>query len=516
MFTPLASSTCVVAEQRGGVASALLEGVSKMGDDALTVRARELAGEISAAEANLAAVLAEIERREIHSQWECRNIERFAGWHLQQSPSRARGLADVGRAMAELPVLAEAVADGTLGFDKARSIARVAAPDTESALVELALHATTAQTQRICGKWRKTEARDSPDPDGQPADGHPTVMVIKGDDGITLTIRFDHVRGELVLASIEAEARAVRAERADAAALDPANVNDPDGVPACDEDRAVEKLTQAEWRALGLLRLAERSAAEQPEGLQRSGFDTTVVVHVGIDTLYGPDLPDAADRSARPERDEMCELEPSGVRLRRDIARWLACDAGLLTVIEDRDGNPLHIGRRHSIIPVALRRAVMARYRTCAWPGCVATAVQLHHVQHRSDHGHDDVENLVPECLEHHVVIHLEGIWITRDPDGTLHHWRRDGAEIVANPAAGHTPVSDALAAPAKLTNRRLDLGADPDETSRQPRWHGDPLHLGDCIEAIEARRDAALRRTNPTRDAPAIRYDTGPPPNLN
>jgi hypothetical protein len=194
-----------------------------MGDDALTVRARELAGEISAAEANLAAVLAEIERREIHSQWECRNIERFAGWHLQQSPSRARGLADVGRAMAELPVLAEAVADGTLGFDKARSIARVAAPDTESALVELALHATTAQTQRICGKWRKTEARDSPDPDGQPADGHPTVMVIKGDDGITLTIRFDHVRGELVLASIEAEARAVRAERADAAALDPAN-----------------------------------------------------------------------------------------------------------------------------------------------------------------------------------------------------------------------------------------------------------------------------------------------------
>ena len=45
-----------------------------------------------------------------------------------------------------------------------------------------------------------------------------------------------------------------------------------------------------------------------------------------------------------------------------------------------------------------------------------------------------------------------------------------------------------------------LALGADPHETARQPRWHGDPAHLGDCIDATQARRDHALRRTNPTR----------------
>lgn len=413
--------------------------------------------------------------------------------------------------MAELPVVAEAVCDGTLSFDKAKAVVRVAAPDTESALVELALHATTGQTQRICGKWRKVDARDNPDPDGdEPVEARPTVMVIKDDDGITLTIRFDHVHGELVLASIDTEAKAVRTERAKAAAVDPDNVNDPNGRAACDEDRAVETLTQAEWRALGLLRLTEHSAAETPEGLQRSGFDTTVVVHVGIDTLYGPDLPDPTARSARPERDEMCELEPTGIRLRRDVARWLACDAGLLTVIEDQDGNPLHIGQRKNPIPPTIRRAVMARYRTCAWPGCVATAVQLHHTHHRAAGGHDDIENLVPECLEHHMMIHTHGISITRDPDGTPHHWRTDSTEITANPIVGHTPVTDALAAPDTLTQRRLHLGADPHETSRQPRWHGDPAHLGDCIDAIQARRDAALRRTIPTR------YDTGPPPNPN
>jgi hypothetical protein len=510
MFTTLADETCVVREQRGGVASALLSGVAAMDDEALIVRARELAGEISAAEANLAAVLAEVERREIHSQWECRTIERFAGWHLQQSPSRARGLVEVGRSMETLPVVAEAVADGTLSFDKARSIVRVAAPDTESALVELGLHATTAQTQRICGKWRKVDERDRRDPETDLVrEPRPTVVAVTDDDGVEVRARFDHVHGQLVLAALDAEAKAVRTERAAAAATDPASANDPDGIAACDEDRTVEALTTAEWRALGLLRLAERSAIEQPEGLRRSGFETTVVVHVGIDTLYGPDMADPASGSNRPERDERCELEPSGVRVRRDIARWLACDAGLLTVIEDQDGNPLHLGQRRNPVPPALRRAVHARHRTCAWPGCVATAVQVHHIHHRSAGGHDDVENLVPECFEHHRQIHCDGISITRDPDGTMHHWRPDGTEIAANPAAGQPPIADALHAPVRLTQRRLALGADPHETSRQPRWHGDPAHLGDCIDAIQARRDRALRRTVPT-----TRSD--PAPNLN
>ena len=133
------------------------------------------------------------------------------------------------------------------------------------------------------------------------------------DDGIELRIRFDHVHGQLVLASIDAEAKAIRNERKTAAAARSGQGQRPvDGRPACDEDRTVEKLTVAEWRALGLLRLAERSASEQPEGLQASGFDTTVVVHVGIDTLYGPDLPDPA-----PTRPPM-----SGPNSTAGVTRW--------------------------------------------------------------------------------------------------------------------------------------------------------------------------------------------------
>ncbi len=551
MYTAERGEHTVIASQPGGVASRLLDHVSAMDDDTLTTRARELAGEISAAEANLAAVLAEIERRQIHSRWECTTVERFATWHCQINPSTARGLLAVGRSLSELPVVAEAVADGTLSFDKAKPIARVASPSTEGALVQMGVHATVAQTQRICGKWRHVEDQRPPDADAQGenvVDARPTVIVVRDEEAVELTVRFDHVRGEMVLAGIDTAAAEVRAARKHAASARESDANDPTGRPAGVEDQAAEKLTRNEWRAEGLLRLLERGALDtgtSDGSLRGTGFDTTVVVHVGIDTLYGPDLPAPTDadgrneastpsgdtshptpapgrptdepgweQSHRPERDGMAELEPAGIRIRRDIARWLACDAGILTVIDDRDGNPLHLGRRRNPIPTTLRRAVMARHRTCTWPGCCATAVQLHHIHHRAHGGHDDIEALAPQCPTHHRTTHLDRITVTVDRDGTFHHWRPDGTEIRAVPP-GPPPDTEATRAPHVLARRRLDLGADPDETARMPRWIGDPLDLGLALDALVSRRDQALRRTRPTTTPPAPRYD-GPPPHPN
>ena len=160
MYTSEAERAAVVPSQRGGVAAALLAGVSALDDEALTVRARELAGEISAATANLAAVLAEVERREIHARWECRTIERFAGWHCQLSWPRAHSLAAVGRAMAELPAMAEAVADGTLSFDKARCVATSGETSTEGALVQMAVHATPFRVSLRGDTFRQPAGRD--------------------------------------------------------------------------------------------------------------------------------------------------------------------------------------------------------------------------------------------------------------------------------------------------------------------------------------------------------------------
>ncbi|MBJ7408615.1 MAG: hypothetical protein JHD07_37150, partial [Bradyrhizobium sp.] len=42
----------------------------------------------------------------------------------------------------------------------------------------------------------------------------------------------------------------------------------------------------------------------------------------------------------------------------------LACDAGLLTVIDTDSGDPLHLGRRTTTITPQQRRAVHTRFRT--------------------------------------------------------------------------------------------------------------------------------------------------------
>lgn len=310
----------------------LAQGAAELTDDQLVDRSRELASTLSAAEAELASVLAEVEIRRLHSQWECRSVEFFATWHCQLGPRRARSIAALGRALHEFPVLAEAVTEGRLSVSKAEPIIRVATPETEAALVDLAVHATVGQVQRICSTWRRVEATELAEASSPESTSIGRVIIIRDEDGIELRARFDHVHGELVLASLETAIAAVRAEREHAAALD---------------GPAPMKLDRSQWRAEGLLRLCETAPNSSPPTLQPSGFTAQLVVHVPVDTLIDPaDISGTYTSDSDGAANAGDVLEPAGVAIRRDAARWLACDAGLLTVLEDGNGDPLHLGRR--------------------------------------------------------------------------------------------------------------------------------------------------------------------------
>jgi 5-methylcytosine-specific restriction protein A len=50
--------------------------------------------------------------------------------------------------------------------------------------------------------------------------------------------------------------------------------------------------------------------------------------------------------------------------------RRIACDAHLLPVVGNGAGQPVDIGRASRVVPVHLRRALTARDRGCAFPGC--------------------------------------------------------------------------------------------------------------------------------------------------
>jgi hypothetical protein len=100
--------------------------------------------------------------------------------------------------------------------------------------------------------------------------------------------------------------------------------------------------------------------------------------------------------------------------------RMLACDAAAIPIVLGGAGQPLDVGRATRTIPDGLRRAVTARDRGCAHPGCGRTPswCQIHHVHPWEHGGGTELGNLVMVCRFHHRLLHHESGWLVRIRDG--------------------------------------------------------------------------------------------------
>ena len=64
-------------------------------------------------------------------------------------------------------------------------------------------------------------------------------------------------------------------------------------------------------------------------------------------------------------------------------SRRIACDSSIVAIKEDKNGEPLSIGRRSRTIPPPMRRALRVRDKGCRFPGCTNTRfVDGHHIEH--------------------------------------------------------------------------------------------------------------------------------------
>jgi hypothetical protein len=114
-----------------------------------------------------------------------------------------------------------------------------------------------------------------------------------------------------------------------------------------------------------------------------------IVVHVAAETLR--------DRTAG-----CCEFE-HGPAMAAETARRLACDASVVALIENDDGEPLNVGRKTRTISAPLRRVLNARDKGCRFPGCANTRyIDAHHVEHWANGGETRPSNLVSLCRFHH------------------------------------------------------------------------------------------------------------------
>ncbi len=88
----------------------------------------------------------------------------------------------------------------------------------------------------------------------------------------------------------------------------------------------------------------------------------------------------------------------------------LACDATVSRIVFGPNPEILDYGRKTRVVPLGLRRAVIARDRTCVRSGCGRSArwCDVHHIIFWGDGGETVITNLCLLCRYHHTQLHLE------------------------------------------------------------------------------------------------------------
>jgi len=234
------------------------------------------------------------------------------------------------------------------------------------------------------------------------------------------------------------------------------------------EPRSDRQLVSAETfpqrRADALAEIAESFLKHGIECLN-GGERHQIVVHVDEHTL-------------RERTSGLCELE-DGPSLAAETARRLACDASVVRVVEDAEGQPLDVGRKTRTIPPALRRALNARDRGCRFPGCSNQRyVDAHHIKHWADGGETSARNLVTLCRFHHRHVHEGRVLVERLDDGAVRFVRPDGRPFDA-PAPGAPSHSGRLAA----MHRECGVGIGCD--TAVSLWRGEQMDYGLAIEVL-------------------------------
>ncbi len=90
--------------------------------------------------------------------------------------------------------------------------------------------------------------------------------------------------------------------------------------------------------------------------------------------------------------------------------RKIACDADIIPVVLGGEGQVLDIGRASRVFPPHIRKAITARDKGCAFPGCTMPApwCEAHHIEYWSRGGVTSTANGTLLCGHHHHLIHKE------------------------------------------------------------------------------------------------------------
>ncbi|MGY1653170.1 DUF222 domain-containing protein [Geodermatophilus sp. SYSU D01119] len=390
---------------------------------------------LAAATAEWLLLIARFDRREGWAGHALRSCAHWLAWQCGLSPGTAREHVRVARALATLPGIRAAFASGRLSYSEVRAMTRVAAPDTEAALLALAGEATAAQVERVVREWRRSDAVDA----GTVREKRRFEYWWDDDGMLVVRMRLDPEQGATFLTGVDALAeRDARRERAAAgrAAAAATATSGTTATPGADPDDAVDGTADEplDEVALARERTAERRCAAvarlgaaAPEADRRAGDPPRreVVVHVDAAVLAD----DAAAGRAYLE---------NGPALHGSQVRRMLCEATVVTMLE-RGREPLAVGRARRLATRAQRRALVRRDGGCIRPGCPETRperLHAHHLRPWSSGGGTDIDNMALLCDADHGLAHDLDLRMSRrggelvavTPDGRRLWGRGDSA----------------------------------------------------------------------------------------
>ena len=308
---------------------------------------------------------------------------------LRRTSREASSMVRFATRLARTSGVAEGLADGSLSLGQAQVIAAACTEraaglfaDYEPHIVRTAADVSTDDLARVVSMWSRHADQATAAADDKQAEARREVFLSAvGENQWALN------------GTLSAEQGAVVHE-----ALQAAMEQDFDGA---DEER-----TPRQRRADALEAIA-REWLEHKATVRIQGVRPHLIVHVDIDQLTAG----AAGAGG---------VTSSGVILDGATIERLACDSTIQRIMR---GEPVKIEFAHHTveIPIALRRAVIARDVHCRYPGCCRPASwsEVHHVNGRSG-GHRIFE-LVLLCKRHHQRVHRLGLRLEMGPDGTLH-----------------------------------------------------------------------------------------------
>ena len=326
--------------------------LARLGD-----RIAELSARIQAATHELLVLIREFDERE---GWDgCLSCAEWLSWRAGLSLGTAREHVRVARALGELPKLSDAMRRGKVSYSKVRAVTRVATPENEQTLLDVALAGTAAHVERIARAWRRID-RNVEQAEERRQQASRALRTWVGEDGMVVVRgRLTPEVGAVLRRALEAACdQARRAPASDGGAEEKAADASADASAGAEQEAAAtpadaEESTLAQRQADAIGTVAEAALAG---GLDRgtTGDRYQVVLHVDTEALAEPrDVPAGTSGGAASESGPRA----GGDRVPAGTPPTRAALSGL------GDGPPMH-----TEMPGRAGRARQRRWRRTSGP----------------------------------------------------------------------------------------------------------------------------------------------------